>query len=154
MRSRTPGAFSQLSAFASAFLALPVTSRYASDLVFPLATISANFSCLEPAIYRLGLLALRGGCCLAMRDGALDCGGFCADLLNFVGIADKLLLSKAGCKRAIVNRKCRGPTAGAPHRRRGWTCGWGVHFVVPFMTVWSRVERPEGSVRCIRWRLG
>ena len=47
MRSRTPGAFSQLSAFASAFLALPVTSRYASDLVFPLATISANFSCLE-----------------------------------------------------------------------------------------------------------
>ena len=47
MRSRTPGAFSQLSALASAFLALPVTSRYASDLVFPLATISANFSCLE-----------------------------------------------------------------------------------------------------------
>ena len=37
------GAFSQLSAFASAFLALPVTSRYASDRVFPLATISANF---------------------------------------------------------------------------------------------------------------
>jgi hypothetical protein len=36
-----------------------------------------------------------------MRDAALDCGGFCADLLNegldFVGIADKLMLSKAGC---------------------------------------------------------
>ena len=63
-----PGAFSQLSALASAFLALPVTSRYASDLVSPLATISANFSGLEfsenrhhfTAIYRLGLLALRG----------------------------------------------------------------------------------------------
>ena len=44
-----------------------------------------------------------------MRDAALDCGGFCADLLteglDFVGIAGKLLLSKAGCKRAIVNRK-------------------------------------------------
>ena len=53
MRSRTPGAFSQLSAFASAFLALPVTSRYASDLLFPLATISANFSCLE--FWRIGI---------------------------------------------------------------------------------------------------
>ena len=62
-----------------------------SDLVFPLATISANFSCLEfrrtgialPLIYRLGLLALR-------RDAALDWGGFCADLLtegvDFVGM--------------------------------------------------------------------
>ena len=44
-----------------------------------------------------------------MRDAALDCGGFCADLLteglDFVGMPGKLLLSKAGCKRAIVNRK-------------------------------------------------
>ena len=71
MRSRTPGAFSQLSAFASAFLALPVTSRYASDLVLPLATISANFSCLEfrrtgiilPLFTALAFLP-RGGCCL------------------------------------------------------------------------------------------
>ena len=44
-----------------------------------------------------------------MRDAALDCGGFCADLLtegfDFVGIGGKLLLSKARCKREIVNRK-------------------------------------------------
>jgi hypothetical protein len=57
------------------------------------------------AIYRLGLLALRGWLLLTMRDATLDCGGFCADLLNegldFVGIADKLMLSKAGCERAI-----------------------------------------------------
>ena len=66
------------------------------------------------AIYRLGLLALRGWLLLTMRDAALDCGGFCADLLteglDFVGIADKLMLFKAGCKRAIsqsssLNRK-------------------------------------------------
>ena len=31
----------------STFLAFPVTSLYASDLLFPLATISANFACLE-----------------------------------------------------------------------------------------------------------
>ena len=51
-----------------------------------------------------------------MRDAALDCGGFCADLLNegldFVGIADRLMLSKAGCERAIsqsssLNRRTR-----------------------------------------------
>ena len=70
MRSRTPGAFSQLSAFASAFLALPVTSRYASDLV---SFGDYQREVLVPgipenrrrftAIYRLGLLALRGGCC-------------------------------------------------------------------------------------------
>jgi hypothetical protein len=68
MRSRTPGAFSQLSAFASALLALPVTSRYASDLVFPWATYQReslvpgtpeNRHCFT-AIYRLGLLALWG----------------------------------------------------------------------------------------------
>ena len=39
----------------------------------------------------------------------MDCGGFCADLLteglDFVGMLAKLLLSKAKCKRAIVNRK-------------------------------------------------
>ena len=33
-----------------------------------------------------------------MRDAALDCGGFCADLLteglDFVGIADKLMLPR------------------------------------------------------------
>ena len=61
------------------------------------------------AIYRLGLLALRGGCCLARGMPALDRGGFCADLLTeglaFVGMPAKMLLSKAGCKRAIVNRK-------------------------------------------------
>jgi hypothetical protein len=50
------------------------------------------------AIYRLGLLASRGWLLLTMRDAALDCGGFCADLLNegldFVGIADKLMLPR------------------------------------------------------------
>jgi hypothetical protein len=95
MRSRTPGAFSQLSALASAFLALPVTSRYASDLVFPLGDYQREF--LVPgipehrhrftAIYRLDLLALRVSCCW---HAALDCGGFCADLLtegmDFAGI--------------------------------------------------------------------
>ena len=117
MRSRTPGAFSQLSAFASAFLALPVTSRYASDLVFPLATIQREF--LVPGIlenrHRLYRYLpprparLAGRLLFSERDAALDCGGFCADLLTeglaFVGIAGKLLLSKAGCKREIVNRK-------------------------------------------------
>jgi hypothetical protein len=38
----------------------------------------------------------------------LDRGSFCANLLtkgfDFVGIAGKLLLSKTGCKREMVNR--------------------------------------------------
>jgi hypothetical protein len=74
--------FSQLSGFASAFLAFPVTSRDASELIFSLATISANFSVPGipetgiTLIYRFGLLALRGVLLLTMRDAALDCGGF------------------------------------------------------------------------------
>ena len=44
-----------------------------------------------------------------MRDAALDCGGFCADLLTkglaFVGNPGKLLLSKTGFKREIVNSR-------------------------------------------------
>jgi hypothetical protein len=94
MRSRTPWAFSQLSAFASAFLAFPVTSEDASDLVFPLATISANLSRL--GFRGLGLLALRGGYCLRREMPLWIAGGFCADLLieslDFVDIADKLML--------------------------------------------------------------
>ncbi len=97
MRSRTPGAFSQLSALASAFLALPVTSRYASDLVFPLATISANFSCLEFRRTGIALPLFTASACSPCgfaaaydEDAALDCGGSCADLLtedlDFVGI--------------------------------------------------------------------
>ena len=91
------------------FLALPVTSPVRLRSGFPLGDYQReslvpgipknrhNFT----AIYRLGLLALRGWLLLTMRDAALDCGAFCADLLNegldFVGIADKLMLSKAGC---------------------------------------------------------
>ena len=80
MRSRTPGAFSQLSAFASAFLALPVTSRYASDLRFPLGDYQREF--LVPgipenrhrftAIYRLGLFGLAGWLLLTAFDGSVS----------------------------------------------------------------------------------
>jgi hypothetical protein len=42
-----------------------------------------------------------------MRDAALDCAGFCADLLteglDFVRNSGKLLFFKAGCKRAIAH---------------------------------------------------
>ena len=52
-----------------------------------------------------------------MRDAALDCGGFCADLLTeglaFVGMPGKLLRSKAECKGAIVR------IAAARHRTEG-----------------------------------
>ena len=55
----------------SGVMTLPVTSRYASDLVFPLATISANFSCLEfrrtgialPLFTAWARFALRVSCC-------------------------------------------------------------------------------------------
>ena len=96
MRSRTPGAFSQLSAFASAFLALPVTSRYASDLAFPWRLSvrisrawnsgeqASLYRYLPPRPARLARWPL-----LSERDAALDCGGFCAGLLteglDFVG---------------------------------------------------------------------
>ena len=96
MRSRTSGAFSQLSAFASAFLALPVTSRYASDLVFPLATISANFSCLEFRRIGIALPLYTASACSPCGVAAYDegyhfgFGGLCADLLaeglDFVGM--------------------------------------------------------------------
>ena len=72
MRSRILGRLAELSAFASTFLAFPVTSRYASDLVFPLGDYQREF--LVPGIPETGItlplftasafLPCGGGCCL------------------------------------------------------------------------------------------
>ena len=123
MRSRTPGAFSQLSAFASAFLyslLLPGMPQIGFSPWRLTTRISRAWNSGEQASYRYlpPRTARLAGCwCLARGMPALDCGNFCADLstegLAFVGMPGRMLRSKAGCKGAIVR------IAAARHRTEG-----------------------------------
>ena len=86
-----------------------------------------------------------------MRDAALDCGGFCADLLtedlDFVGIADKLLLSKAGCKlcngqpQVTTTNRTSSRLAISSHCRNQNPARWGPIRADP------ELETPQGVTR-------